>query len=115
MLKTTELRIQPFLDHYIAYAAWREYEAQFDNLAKLLHPDNNCYLFDTPWQKLVEDALKAAEPDIWDWYTWWLCEAGEGQGNYEFQFEDEMGGSITYNTAVLSLQEFLEIIAHYYE
>ena len=115
MTATTKLRIQPFLEHYSAYVAWREYEAQFDNLAKLLHPDNNCYLFDTPWQKLVEDRLKQAEPDIWDWYTWWLFETAEGNGSYEFQLEDWAGATKTYNVAQLSLTEFLEIIAHHYE
>lgn len=114
MTKTAELRIQPFLDHYSAYKAWQEYEAQIDNLAKLFHPDNNCYLFDTPWQKLVEDALQRTEPDLWEWYQWWLFEAAEGtQG--EFSFEDEAGGSISYNVAVMSLYEFLDLIAYQYE
>ena len=114
MTKTAELRIQPFLDHYDAYKAWQQYEAQFDNLAKLLNPDNSCFLFDTPWQKLVEDALQRAEPDLWDWYQWWLLETGEGTSG-EFSFEDEAGGSISYNVAVMSLYEFLDLIAQHYE
>lgn len=115
MTKTAELRTQPFLDHYAAYKAWQEYEAQIDNLAKLFHPDNQCYLFDTPWQKLVEDTLKSGEPDIWDWYEWWLFEAGEGTEDYEFQFEEPEGELYVYNAQNYSLQEFLNIIAQHYE
>ena len=115
MTKTAELRTQPFLDHYDAYKAWQEYETQIDNLAKLFHPDNQCYLFDTPWQKLVEDALQKTEPDLWEWYQWWLFEAAEGQENYEFQFEEPDGETWTYNTGAYSLQEFLLIVAQHYE
>lgn len=114
MNKITELRIQPFLDHYDAYKAWQGYEAQFDNLAKLLSPDNNCYLFDTPWQAMVERRIKQHEPDLWDWYQWWLFETGEGTDG-EFSFEDEAGGTITYNVSVMSLYEFLDLIAQHYE
>lgn len=114
MTKITQLRIQPFLDHYDAYKAWQEYGAQFDNLAKLLNLDNNCYLFDTPWQRLVEDALAKADPDLWEWYQWWLFETGEGTSG-EFSFEDEAGGSVSYNVDILSLQDFLHIIAYQYE
>lgn len=116
MTKTAELRTQPFLDHYEAYKAWQEYEAQIDNLAKLFHQDNQCYLFDTPWQKLVEDALQKAEPDLWEWYQWWLYEASEGTHGGEYSIEDlDTKEVFTYDTKTQSLQEFLETLAHHYE
>ena len=114
MNKVTELRIQPILDHYDAYKAWEPYEEAFDNLAKLLNPDNTCYLFDTPWQAMVERKIKQHEPDLWDWYQWWLFETGEGTSG-EFSFADEAGGTVTYNVDTLSLQDFLFIIAQHYE
>ena len=114
MNKVTELRIQPILDHYEAYKAWEPYEEAFDNLAKLLNPDNTCYLFDTPWQAMVERRIKQHEPDLWDWYQWWLFETAEGTDG-EFSFEDEAGGSVSYNVSTMSLREFLDLIAHHYE
>lgn len=116
MNKVTELRIQPILDHYEAYKAWEPYEEAFDNLAKLLNPDNSCYLFDTPWQAMIERRIKQHEPDLWDWYQWWLFEAAEGTHGGEYSIEDwDTKEVFTYDTKTQSLQEFLETLAQHYE
>lgn len=89
MLPTTKLRIQPFVQHYEAYLLWKQFEEQLDCLAKFFHPDNCAYLINNPFQEAYEANLKEAEPELWDWYTWWLYEANEGQQSMEFQLDDE--------------------------
>ena len=64
------------LQHYQAQAKHTALEQQLDTLVKALNPDNGADLIDSPWQTLVEQIIQGLDPDLWDWYCWYLYEGG---------------------------------------
>jgi hypothetical protein len=100
------LRITPFLEHYKAYKENEKLQSMLNELVTALHPDNRAYLVDSPFQRAYEARLIAAEPELWDWYTWWLHEANEGLAGLEFS----LGKYQQFNTRDYSLEEFLNLV-----
>lgn len=86
------IRIQPFLDHYQALKENEKIETALHTLVTLLHPDNRAYLLETPFKALMERNLERADPQLFEWYCWFVFESSEGRRGYsgcdnEFRFE----------------------------
>lgn len=105
MTQTAELQIKPFLEHYAALQEHRKLEDALQALVTTLHPDNRAYLIRNPFQELVEQKLQEFEPELWEWYTWWMCDADHGNAGLEFWIDD-----VPYNTADYGLEDFLRIV-----
>lgn len=105
MTRTAELQIQTFLEHYAALQEQHELEAALNTLVQVLHPDNRAYLLRNSFRDLVEQKLQEFEPELWDWYQWWLHDANCGEAPLEFWIDD-----VPYNTADYGLEEFLYLV-----
>ncbi len=107
-MQTDKLRIDPFLEHYKAYKENEKLQTTLNELVTALHPDNRAYLVDSPFQRAYEARLIAAEPELWDWYTWWLYEANEGLAGLQFSLSKYE----QYNTRDYDLVEFLNLVIY---
>lgn len=87
-------RIQPFLDHYNALKEHDKLENALQSFVTLLHPDNRAYLLETPFKALVERNLERDDPQLFEWYIWFVFESSEGRRGLpgwdnEFTFDDQ--------------------------
>ena len=105
MTRIAELQIQPFLEHYAALQGQRELETALNTLVQVLHPDNRAYLLRNSFRDLVEQKLREFEPELWEWYTWWMYDADHGTAGLEFWI-----GDVPYNTWNYTLKDFLYLV-----
>lgn len=86
-------RIKPFVDHYEAYKEHEKLENALQTFVRTLHSDNDAYIIETPFRLLVEKQLKESEPELFEWYCWFLFECNAGRRgppgwDNEFSFTD---------------------------
>ncbi len=106
----TNPRIVPFLEYDKAYQQQRLVEDALDNAVSLLCPDNIGLVIESPFQKVLENQLRQIEPNIWEWYEWWLLECDGGTIPGEFSID-----GVEHQVADFELlEDFLNFIAQEY-
>lgn len=89
-----------YLKLYEAILQQRKQEEALNNFVKAMHPDNQAYMLDNPFQQVLEEHLKELNEDLYDWFSWYVYETAT---KYKIK-------KIPYDKSTQTLEEFLDTV-----
>ena len=85
--------------HYEAWVKAQHQEAAFDAFITAMHNDNYPAILRSPYQDALEKLIKNEDPNLFDWYMWYLYEPNQ------FYIKNK-----EYHAKGMPLNDFLELI-----